>query len=97
MGRGHGRMCPYGSATGKIYCIGLIKMMMMMTTTTMMMMTRTTMFVSIASNSYDVLRRLYHEKEACGYNLRTRPQNSELRVKDDNNFVSLSLYAEIKT
>src|SRR6218665_1266177 len=29
------------------------------------------LFVSIASNPYHVLRRLYHEKEACGYNLRT--------------------------
>src|SRR6218665_1598348 len=28
------------------------------------------LFVSIASNPYHVLRRLYHEKEACGYNLR---------------------------
>src|SRR6218665_816158 len=25
------------------------------------------LFVSIASNPYLVLRRLYHEKEACGY------------------------------
>jgi len=27
------------------------------------------LFVSIASNPYHVLRCLYHEKEACGYNL----------------------------
>jgi len=50
-----------------------------------------------ASNKYDVLRRLYHEKEACGYNLRTRHHNFALSVKDDNNFVSRSLYAELKT
>ena|SRR6218665_1852815 len=50
---------------------------------------------SIASNH--VLRRLYHEKEACGYNLRTRPHNFALPVKDDTNFVSRSLYAELKS
>src|SRR6218665_4101377 len=55
------------------------------------------LFVSIASNLYHVLRRLYHEKEACGYNLRTRPHNFALPVKDDNNFVSRSLYAELKS
>src|SRR6218665_1055115 len=49
---------------------------------------------SIVSNPYHVLRRLYHEKEACGYNLRTRPHNFALPVKDDTNFVSRSLYAE---
>src|SRR6218665_1860609 len=53
--------------------------------------------VSIASNPYHVLRRLYHEKEACGYNLRTRPHNFALPVKDDTNFVSRSLYAELKS
>src|SRR6218665_1717574 len=46
------------------------------------------LFVSIASNMYHVLRHLYHEKEACGYNLRTRPHNFALPVKDDTNFVS---------
>src|SRR6218665_3648886 len=53
---------------------------------------------SIASNPYHVLRRLYNEKEACGYNLRTRPHyNFALPVKDDTNFVSRSLYAELKS
>src|SRR6218665_3681217 len=55
------------------------------------------LFVSIASNPYHILRRLYHEKEACGYNLRTRPHNFALSVKDDTNFVSRSLYAELKS
>jgi len=55
------------------------------------------LFVSIASNPYHVLRHLYHEKEACGYNLRARPHNFALPAKDDNNFVSRSLYAELKT
>ena len=55
------------------------------------------LFVSIASNPYNVLRRLYHEKEACGYNLRTRPHNFALPVKDDTNIVSRSLYAELKS
>src|SRR6218665_3555333 len=55
------------------------------------------LFVSIASNPYHVLRCLYHEKEACGYNLRTRPHNFALPVKDDTNFVSRSLYAELKS
>src|SRR6218665_3501969 len=55
------------------------------------------LFVSIASNPYHVLRRLYQEKEACGYNLRTRPHNFALPVKDDTNFVSRSLYAELKS
>src|SRR6218665_660662 len=55
------------------------------------------LFVSIAGNPYHVLRRLYHEKEACGYNLRTRPHNFALPVKDDTNFVSRSLYAELKS
>jgi len=55
------------------------------------------LFVSIASNPYHVLRRLYLEKEACGYNLRTRPHNFALPVKDDNNFVSRSSYAELKS
>ena len=53
------------------------------------------LFVSIASNPYHVLRHLYHEKEACGYNLRARPHNFALPAKDDNNFVSRSLYAEL--
>jgi len=43
------------------------------------------------------LRRLYHEKEARGYNLRTRPHNFALPVKDDNNFVARSLYAQLKS
>src|SRR6218665_3447038 len=55
------------------------------------------LFVSIASNPYHVLRHPYHEKEACGYNLRARPHNFALPAKDDNNFVSRSLYAELKT
>jgi len=38
------------------------------------------LFVSIASNPYLVLRRLYHEKEACGYNLRTGPHNFALQL-----------------
>src|SRR6218665_1004204 len=48
-------------------------------------------FDSIATKPYHVLRCLYHEKETCGYNLRTRPHNFALPVKDDNNFVSRSL------
>jgi len=52
---------------------------------------------SIASKTYHVLRRLNNEKEACGYNLRTRPRNFALPVKDDTNFVSRSLYAELKS
>src|SRR6218665_1616515 len=55
------------------------------------------MRLSIASNPFHVLRRLYNEKEACGYNLRTRPHNFALPVKDDTNFVSRSLYAELKS
>jgi len=33
----------------------------------------------------------------CGYNLHTRPHNFALPVKDDTNFVSRSLYAELKS
>ena len=55
------------------------------------------LFVSIASNPHHVLRRFYHGKETSGYNIRTRPHNFALPVKDDHNFVSRSLYAELKT
>jgi len=44
-----------------------------------------------------VLRHLYHEKEACGYNLRAGPYNFALPAKKETNFVSRSLYAELKT
>ena len=40
---------------------------------------------------------LPREREACGYNLRTRSHNFALPVKDYNNFVSRSLYAELKS
>jgi len=36
-------------------------------------------------------------KEACGYNLRARLHNFALPAKDDDKFVSKSLYAELKT
>jgi len=53
--------------------------------------------VHLNCNPHHVLRRLYHEKEACGNNLRTRPHDFALPVKGDHNFVSRSLYAELKT
>ena len=45
-------------------------------------------------NSSDLTLRW---KEACGYNLRTRPHNFALPVNDDTNFVSRLLYAELKS
>src|SRR6218665_4125420 len=51
------------------------------------------LFVSIASNPYHVLKRLCHEKEACGYNLRARPHNFAPPVKHDN-YLSMSLYTQ---
>src|SRR6218665_2826952 len=54
------------------------------------------LFVSIAGNPHHVLRRYYHEKKSSGHNLRTRAHNFLLPEKDDRNFVSRSIYAELK-
>src|SRR6218665_1464756 len=54
------------------------------------------LFVSIAGKPHHVLRRSYHEKKSSGHNLRTRAHNFLLSEKDDRNFVSRSIYAELK-
>ena len=54
------------------------------------------LFISIAGNPHHVLRRHYHEKKSSGHNLRTRAHNFLLPEKDDRNFVSRSIYAELK-
>src|SRR6218665_690774 len=54
------------------------------------------LFVSIAGNLHHVLRRHYHEKKSSGHNLRTQAHNYLLPEKDDRNFVSRSIKAELK-
>jgi len=48
------------------------------------------LFVSIAGNPHHVF------KKSSGHNLRTRAHNFLLPEKDDINFVSPSIYAELK-
>ena len=52
--------------------------------------------ISIAGNRHHVLRRYYHEKKFSGHNPRTRDHNFLLPEKDYRNFVSRSIYAELK-
>ena len=54
------------------------------------------LFVSIAGNPHYVLRRSYHEKESSGHHLRIQVHNFLLPDKDERNFVSRSIYAELK-